>query len=59
MNIQVQIKNVYGNELIYPICSNAKTFANIANTKTLTFETIQLIKKLGYTIEINLLKREL
>ena len=59
MHIQVEIKNVYGNELIYPICSNAKTFANIANTNTLTFETIQLIKKLGYTIEINLLKREL
>ena len=59
MNIQVEIKNVYGIELIYPICSSAKTFADIANTKTLTFETIQLIKKLGYTIEINLLKREL
>ena len=59
MNIQVEIKNVYGNELIYPICSSAKTFADIENTKTLTFETIQLIKKLGYTIEINLLKREL
>ena len=59
MNIQVQIKNVYGNELIYPICSNAKTFADIANSKSLTFETIQLIKKFGYTIEINLLKREL
>ena len=59
MNIQVEIKNVYGNELIYPICSSAKTFADIANTKTLTFETIQLIKKLGYTIEIILLKREL
>lgn len=59
MHIQVEIKNVYGKELIYPICASAKTFADIADTKTLTFETIQLIKRLGYTIEINLLRKEL
>ena len=59
MHIQVEIKNVYGKELIYPICASAKIFADIADTKTLTFETIQLIKRLGYTIEINLLRKEL
>lgn len=52
MSIKVEIKNVYGNETIYPLCEAGRTFARIAGTKTLTRETIALIKQLGYSIEV-------
>ena len=52
MTIKVLIKSVYGNELIYPMCDKAKSFAQIADCKTLTRTTIKLIKELGYSIEI-------
>jgi hypothetical protein len=48
--ITVEIKTVYGNELIYPICDQAKLFAELAGTKTLTLRQISLIKQLGYTV---------
>lgn len=50
MKIAVKIKNVYGNPTVYPVCDNAKLFAKIANTKTLTRDTLEQIKKLGYEI---------
>ena len=52
MEIQVEIKNVYGEEKIYPFCEKAKTFARIAGTKTLTTQTVAEIYKLGYEIKI-------
>ena len=52
MKILVQIKSVYGNERIYPICENAKLFASIAGTATLTREVLAKIKQLGYTVEV-------
>ena len=52
-NITVEIKQVYGNEKIYPHCNTAKTFADIAGTKTLTREVIAHVKSLGYTVEIH------
>lgn len=50
--IQVTIKTVYGNDLVYPICNQAKMFAQLANTTTLTHRTIGMIKSLGYTVEV-------
>jgi hypothetical protein len=52
MIIQVKIRNVYGNELIYPVCSKAKIFASLKSQSTLTAYDIRLIKALGYTIEV-------
>jgi len=52
MNIYVNEKSVYGNTMIYPACDKAMAFANIAGTKTLTFETITEIKNLGYDVLI-------
>ena len=52
MKIIVSIKNVYGKELIYPVCSNAVFFSALAGAKTLTPKAIQLIKTFGYTIEV-------
>lgn len=52
MSVQVQIKNVYGNTTIYPVCQKAKTFASMVGQKTLTARDIQHIKELGYTVEV-------
>lgn len=50
--IQVEIKNVYGNETVYPVCKHAKFLAAMAGTKTLTLEKLRFIKANGYEIEI-------
>ena len=52
LTIKVKIKTVYGEERIYPVCDKAKAFASIAGTKTLTQQTINQVKALGYEIEI-------
>ena len=52
MIITVEIKTEYGQERIYPVCDEAKSFAKIAGTKTLTRETCKLIKQLGYTFDV-------
>jgi len=52
MQIQVEVKNVYGNQVIYPVCDAAVWFAHIAGTKTLTRDALKGIKALGYTISI-------
>lgn len=50
MEIRVEIKSVYGEEKIYPVCEQAKLFAQLANTKTLTPAALRLIGRLGYDI---------
>ena len=52
MNITVRIKNVYGEDKVYPVCDAAKTFAELAGTTTLTARAVSLIKQLGYTINV-------
>jgi hypothetical protein len=52
MKITVEIKSVYGNETIYPICDQAKIFAELLKQVTLTARDIKVIKKLGYAIEV-------
>lgn len=48
--ITVQIKPVYGNVLIYPVCANAKLFARLTKTKTLSKENLKDIESLGYEV---------
>ena len=50
MKIQITIKNVYGKELIYPMCKTSKVFSDIAKTKTLSIEVLRSLKSIGYTI---------
>ena len=52
MTIQIEVRNVYGKEAIYPANETAKTFARIAGTKTLLRETLRLAQSLGYTVEV-------
>jgi len=50
--VEIEICTVYGNELIYPACPNAKVFAAIAGTKTLSRDTLTRIKALGYDLVV-------
>jgi hypothetical protein len=52
MTIQIEIKNVYGTETVYPVCRHAKFLAAMAGTKTLTADKLRLIAANGYEIEV-------
>jgi hypothetical protein len=51
-SITVQIKSVYGNEVVYPACPKSLLFASIAGTKTLTRETLECVMRLGFEIRV-------
>ena len=50
--IQVRVTTKYGKELIYPVCTKAELFAEIAGSTTLTRKVIDKIKALGYEVEV-------
>ncbi len=52
MEIKIEIRNNYGQDVAYPACSKAESFARIAGTKTLTAEVIAHIKAIGYQITV-------
>lgn len=52
MELRVKIKNVYGNETIYPVCEQAILLAEYKGQKTFTERDIKLLKKLGYSFKI-------
>ena len=49
--IYVEKKNIYGNELVYPVCEKAKRFAILTGQKTLSDGAIFQIKRLGYSVK--------
>jgi len=59
MEIMVEITSVFGVERVYPRCEKSELFAKIAGTKSLTEETINYIKALGYKIVVYQEKAEL
>ena len=50
--ITVQVRQVYGNETIYPACKVSVFFAALAGTKTLTQDALRLIRAQGIEIEV-------
>ena len=52
MNITVEVKNVYGNQSVYPACDTSRLLAQLAGTKTFTRSALDTIKQLGYSITI-------
>lgn len=48
--ITVSVRQVYGNETIYPVCQSARFFAALAGTKTLTSDALRLIVAQGYDV---------
>ena len=49
--VEVEVRSVYGNELIYPANFEAERFAAIAGTKTLNRTDLMNIKALGFVVE--------
>ena len=58
MEILIRRKEVYGNEVFYPVCENAKLLAEIAGTTTLTERVLRNIKKMGIEIVLEQIKLE-
>jgi hypothetical protein len=50
MRIYVEMRRVYGNDMIYPKCPTAKLLAELACHATLTQRDLSVIKKLGYEV---------
>jgi hypothetical protein len=50
--ITVKRKTVYGNETIYPVCDTAICLTMLGDTKTLTPRQVNIIKALGYKINL-------
>lgn len=51
MQIEIEVKKVYGESKVYPVCDKAKLFALIAGTTTLTHSTLCYVERLGYEIK--------
>jgi hypothetical protein len=50
--IIIEVRNVYGQNKAYPACMDAKCFADMLGTKTLTRIALCHIVALGYDIEV-------
>ena len=49
--LHVEKKNVFGNDLIYPVCKQAELLTSLTGQKTLTQDAINIIKRLGYKLK--------
>jgi hypothetical protein len=52
MIAQVTIKQVYGVNTVYPANDKAQLIARLAGTKTLTSETIETARALGFDFQV-------
>ncbi len=52
MIITVSVRNVYGNDLVYPADIPAATFASLVGAKTFNRTQLGLIRSLGYTVNV-------
>ena len=50
--ITVRVDSNYGVRVVYPACHTSKLIAQLAGTRTLTDRAIEIIKQLGYAIEV-------
>lgn len=48
----VSIRNVFGNERIYPISEPALLIAKLMERKTFNKNDIEIIKKLGFSVSV-------
>lgn len=52
MKIIVDVRNVYGNEMIYPFCETALILIKLTGKRTFSRDDITNIKALGYSVEV-------
>jgi hypothetical protein len=50
--ITVDIRTIYGREMIYPVGPAAQAFADLAKAKTLTRAQLDIIKALGFKVTV-------
>lgn len=50
MIIYVEIRSVYGNDLIYPVCDKAQALCRLLGTKTIPVDRIGPLKAMGITL---------
>ena len=48
--IKVERRSVYGAMKYYPVCNNARLFARVAKTTTLTPEVLKCAQSLGFVL---------
>lgn len=51
-SITVQIRQIYGNETVYPACPQSAFFCALARTKTITPDMMRLIMAQGYAVAV-------
>ena len=51
MIVKYEVRNVYGNERLYPANGVAQQFAQLTNTTTLSRSHLQMIRELGFTVQ--------
>ena len=52
IELKVKIKDVYGQELVYPACRLSRSFAALTQCKTLTRHAMDEIKSMGYKFTV-------
>lgn len=50
--LKVQLKSVYGNDLIYPACDVSKSFLQALSLKTFTPAALSAVKALGFKLVV-------
>lgn len=50
--VRVRVENVYGNDLVYPDDDTARTFASVCRKKSFNAVELDLIRRLGYQVEV-------
>jgi|TARA_R110000772_G_scaffold51698_3_gene118571 hypothetical protein len=50
MEIFLTVKNVYGNNLVYPQCITSENLAKFKGVKTFKADDIKLLARLGYKV---------
>jgi hypothetical protein len=50
MELTVKVKQVYGNDMIYPVNDTAQKFSNLIGKKTFSRVDLAIISNLGYKI---------
>ncbi len=48
----IELKNVYGKPMAFPVCETAKLFSKLTGRKTFSLSDIKTIKQLGYTVAV-------
>lgn len=49
--IKIQLRDVFGRELAYPICPKAKALVSVMGTKTLRPEQVMELTRAGFVFE--------